>query len=257
MRILIPVFSTPHPEAGGITRLIALADRCLEEEHELLFIASGYQETVLKGKGYAVHSMPIPTFFGLPKWISHPFERKSQTTSIQLPMNNMWFLFFLAGLTQKTFLKTLLSKSLEIATSFKPQAILTDYSPVAFLLSKILNLPIACTYSSIYSAGQGSFLYNRYQRIVKDILNKHNTPLTTLENLFFGPSVLKIIPNIPEFDDADAHSPDICYVGSLLTEKNKSQKIDHTFPFDKSKRYVFVYMGTGSISLKLIKKVLP
>lgn len=254
MRILAPIFSTPHPESGGITRMHVIADSLIQNGHEINFMASGYQAKVLSSMGYSVTPLPEPTFFGLPKFITSIMQKKIHNILLPVSMTNMWFLYKFAGNTQASFLKDSIKKALDRIKTFKPQGLLTDYSPVAYLLRKITNLPLASTYSEIMRAGHDSFFFNRNQKTIDSVLKTYGFSSEDIDNLFFGPNVLKIIPNIPELDTADSASSDIYYSGSLFKYNNETLA---DFPVDISKRYVFVYIGTGSIPLKKLNSVLP
>ncbi len=254
MKILAPVFSTPHPESGGITRMSAIADVLIQNGHEILFLASGYQAKTLSSKGYSVEKLPEPTFFGLGKSISSKIQKRMHTMQLPVPMSSMWFLYSFAGNIQAPFLDASLIKALETIITYKPQALLTDYSPVAYLLRKITDLPLASTYSEIYMARHKSILSSINQRTINKILKKYYIQPENIGNLFFGNSVFKIIPNIPELDGIDPDSPNTYYSGSLFNFSNKNQD---DFPVDTSKRYIFVYVGTGSITLQKLDSVLP
>lgn len=254
MRILAPIFSTPHPESGGITRMNVIADILIQNGHKITFMASGYQANQLSSMGYSVIPLPEPTFFNLPKPISNILKKKIYNILLPVPMTSMWFLYSFAGNIQLSFLEASIKTALETIKTFKPHGLLTDYSPVAYLLRKITGIPLASTYSEIMRAEHGSFFFNINQKSINSMLKKYGSRPEDIEHLFFGPRVFKIIPNIPELDTADSALPDIYYSGSLFKNNNKSP-VD--FSVDTSKRYIFVYIGTGSIPLKKLNSVLP
>ena len=65
----------------------------------------------------------------------------------------------------------------------------------------------------------------------------------------------KIIPSIPELEGTDPGRSDVRYVGQLLGPIQPVSATD--FQADPGKRYVFVYVGTGSIPLDRLQDVLP
>ena len=67
--------------------------------------------------------------------------------------------------------------------------------------------------------------------------------------------MLKIIPSIPALEDADSGRPDIRYVGHLLSPIEDPATSSFT-PLP-GQDYVFVYVGTGSLSLEKLRDVLP
>ena len=79
--------------------------------------------------------------------------------------------------------------------------------------------------------------------------------ITQLMMCFMGPSIFKIIPTIPELDDVPSSRQDVLYVGNLLGKIRPTSPID--FELNGNKKIVFIYVGTGSISVKLLRKILP
>ncbi len=114
MRILAPVFSTLHPESGGITRMTAIADVLLQNGHEIIFMASGYQAKMLSSKGYLVKPLPEPSFFGLHRSISSFIQKKVHTKLLPVPMTSMWFLYTFAGNIQFSFLDTSIKAAIDL-----------------------------------------------------------------------------------------------------------------------------------------------
>lgn len=254
MKILAPVFSTPHPESGGMARITSLAERCFRDGHEIVFMASGFQSRVLRQKGFRVIPLPEPTFFGLPGWMSRIIERQMHSMSLPVPMTGIWFLYAFAGNAAAPFLRAAVKSGLELIDSYKPDAILTDYSPVAFTLRALTGLPLACTYSAVYREDKGSFFYDVSYRSLNKVLALHGMKCSDIDDLFFGPGVFKIVPNIPELDDADSKSADVYYSGSLF---DPAKRTNSPLKAHSGKRYVFVYVGTGSVTTRELHTVLP
>ena len=75
------------------------------------------------------------------------------------------------------------------------------------------------------------------------------------ERLFWGPQVLKLVPSIPELDGGRANGADLVYVGHLSGSLERGD--DATFRAEPGTRYVFAYLGTGSIALTEAERVLP
>ena len=259
MRLLIPVFSPAHPELGGLTRVIAVAEAAIKRGHQVAFCASGHIEATLRNRGYQVYAMPPSTVFGLPKSISHKIGFNLQYVTLPFQsgrsFGDIWLLCVLAGFARKSFLKDLVAEGVKAVRSFRANALFTDYDPTAFLLHQITGLPIACTYSSVFKQGTSSFSWKLMFRAIAPILKHYKQPLQTPDELLFTPSVFKIIPTIPELDDVDPSRSDVCYVGQLCEDIKNNSCSD--FEFQDKKRYVFTYTGTGSISLYSLRKILP
>ena len=86
-------------------------------------------------------------------------------------------------------------------------------------------------------------------------MQSYGLPALSPDELCFSESVLKIIPSIPELDDSDSDLPDVRYVGHLIGPIQSASAAD--LQVEDGRRCVFVYMGTGSVSLNILQNVLP
>ncbi|HEY62225.1 MAG TPA: hypothetical protein G4N95_06190 [Anaerolineae bacterium] len=161
----------------------------------------------------------------------------------------------LSGLARTGYLHRLVAEEINAAQDFKADRIFTDLDPGAFLTSAVSGLPIASAYASIASTGRGTFFWKLMQRAINPVLQSYKKPAMTPDELFFGESVLKIIPSIPELDDTNPARRDVRYVGQLIGVIRSSSPAD--FQIEEGRRYVFVYTGTGSISLDVLENTLP
>lgn len=257
MRLLIPLFSPPMGTWGGLTRVIAVAEAARQAGHDVAFCAAGYLETNLKQRGYAVYSAPPTTMLGLPTLISRILEQ--QTLPISLPIQaggsigNWWMVLVMSGMARADYLRRLLQVELEAADDFRADALFTDSDPGAFLLASVTGLPLASAYARIMTRGVGSWTWRLMNRAITSTLEFYGQPGQTQEGLF-GPSILKIIPSIPELDGTDPGRRDVRYVGHLLGDIQPDAH--EGWPIDEDRRHVFVYMGTGTVGLDKIEKVL-
>lgn len=258
MRLLIPLFSPPMGTWGGLTRVIAIAEAAQEAGHDVAFCAAGYLETNLKQRGYPVYPTPPTTMFGLPTLISRILEKRSQRTSLPIQpgasIGSWWIVLVLSGMARADYLRQLVQAELEAADDFRADALFTDGDPGAFLLAAVTGLPLASAYSSLLRQGVGSWAWRLMYRAIAATLRFYGQSNLT-PNELFGPSVLKIIPSIPELDGANPHRPDIRYVGHLLGDIQP--EIHRDWQLNGNGRYVFAYMGTGTVGLDKIEKVLP
>jgi UDP:flavonoid glycosyltransferase YjiC (YdhE family) len=258
MRILIPLFSPPTGTWGGLTRVLALSAAAREAGHQVAFCASGTLAQNLLARGYPVYETPALTMFGLPRSISSQIEKRSQSMHIPVrpgkEVGNFWFVLALSGLANTEYLKKLVNAQLQAVAKFKPDRLFTDADPGAYLTAAITDLPAAGNYASIMQKGIGSPPYHWLEKAANSVLAEHGQKNLSLESLYFGKQILKISPSIPALDDTPPDQPDVLFVGSLLGEIQSTQQSSE---FDDSRRYVFAYLGTGSLSLETAKKVLP
>lgn len=259
LRILMPVFSPATGTWGGLTRVLAVARSAQSAGHTLAFCAAGPLAIVLREHGYTVYPTPQSSFFGLPRFISSIIEKRSQEASIPVKpgksVGSMWIVYMLSGMNRRSYLQQALHAEWMAALDFEADAIFTDLDPAAFLLSVCTGLPIISCFQTVVQQGVGSYPWKSMNQSVADVLASQGQPPVPVEAVCFDQRVLKIVPSIPELDGGQPR-PDLRFVGQLLGEL-KPASPESAFMPEPGKRYVFVYTGTGSVSLSVIRHVLP
>lgn len=257
MRLLIPLFSPATGTWGGLTRVIAVAEAAQQAGHTVAFCASGSLEASLRGHGYRVYAMPPSTMFGLPAPLSRAIERRSQHATLPVKpgraIGSIWLVLMLSGLAHPAYLRQLLEAERRAAQDFGATMLFTDLDPGAFLLAAVSDLPLASNYAGIARTGRGSLPWRSMRRAVTQVLRSYGKAARDPEELCFSEKILKIIPSIPELDDTDPARRDVRYVGHLLGDIQAEAR----FTPLSGKRYVFVYLGTGSLSLDRAREILP
>lgn len=258
MKILISLFSPPTSAWGALTRAIALANEFRDNGDQVAFCAPGSMVEILQKNGWPVYPVPEPTIYGLPWGMSAFIQKSIQRTSFPVrkgqSIGNIWFLYYLAGLTKKTFLSNLVEAQLSAVDDFRPECLLAEMDPAAHITSLARRLPLAIIYANLSLTGIGSYYWRKMKSSLLYVLDKHGLPLTSPEEVFLNRKVLKIIPSIPELDKTDPHREDVCYVGCLNASlKNNAPD----FIPAKGRKYLFVYLGLGAIPLQKVKTTLP
>ncbi len=260
MRLLIPLFSPATGTWGGLTRVISIAQTAIEQGHQVAFCASGYLEQALRERNYTVYSTPSATMMGLPAPLSRILEQRSQRASIPVKpgksIGNIWMVLWLSGYAKSSYLHCLLKAELQAIEDFKADRLFTDLDPAAFLSALITGVPLASAYAQIITRGSGSWPWKRMSRALEKVLSAYGLPAPNPDELVSGATTLKIIPSVPELDGADPNRPDVRYVGHLIAPIRPTPA-DFQLQFQDEKRYVFTYVGTGSLSLKTLEDVLP
>jgi UDP:flavonoid glycosyltransferase YjiC (YdhE family) len=259
MRLLIPLFSPPTGTWGGLTRSVAVAEAAKAAGHAVAFCAAGYLAESLQKHGYRVYPTPSTTMFGLPKPISRLIERRSQHVSPPVKpgtsIGNIWLVLLATGMANARHIRHLVEAEIEAIKDFQADRLFTDLDPGAYLASTITEMPLAATYAHIVTHGSGTLPWRLAQRTIARVLRSYGKAPLTPDELCFNRSVLKIIPSIPELDDTDPNRADVRYVGHLLGPIHPP-KTPH-FDLEQGRHYVFVYTGTGSVSLGTVQKILP
>ncbi len=257
MNILIPVFSPATGTWGGLTRVLAVAKAAEEAGHHVAFCASGYLLHQLEQHGYRVFATPETTYFGLPPALSKTLADRQSRSCPPVrqgrDFGDVWFVLLLSGMARSTYLIKLLEAQRRAAAEFHADFVFTDLDPGAFLLAELDGLPIAVAYQTPLSQGTGSLPWRLMDRAVGATLRFYHVPRRPVHEIFYGPRVLKVIPSIPVLEGTDGTRPDVRYIGQLLAPVQH----ERASPAAQGKRYIFVYLGTGSVPLDAVRRFLP
>ncbi len=259
MRLLIPMFSPATGTWGGMTRVVAIYEAACRSGHQVAFCAAGEMAAALQKHGYPVYPMPQSTLLGLPAPLSRLIERRSQRTTIPVKpgtsIGSIWLILFFSGLGHAGYLSRLVEAQRAAARAFKADAIFTDVDPAAFLTAALERLAMSTSYADVMRTGIGLWPWRRMNAAIAPILKQGGLTIRSIDQLYFDPQVLKIIPSIPELDGTDPVRADVCYTGHLLGPVQPADPA--AFRPEAGKRYVFAYLGTGSLSLDALRQVLP
>ncbi|MCK2212436.1 hypothetical protein MF672_001275 [Actinomadura sp. ATCC 31491] len=259
MRLLIPVFSPQTGTWGGLTRSLGVAEAAIARGDKVAFCGSGYVEESLRGLGHRVYPMPAATMLGLPRPLSRRIKDRAQQHALPIgpgrSVGSIWTVLAATGMARARYLRRLVDAQLHAAADFRAEALFADLDPGAYVTAAIARIPIASAYSQVMTGGTGGLPWALMRRAMAAVLEDHGLPPRRPEELFFGPHVLKIVPSVPELDDADPARPDVLYAGSLLGRLCPQSLAGSGF--DPVGRHVFVYVGTGSVRLETLRRVLP
>jgi len=259
MKILFMVFSPPASSFGSLTRIMALAKAFLTYKNTISFCAAGPVAQIIEKKGFITYHMPESTMFGLPLFLSNIIKKRSQ--NLQIPVKegkaigSIWFVYALSGMLSKSYLETLVDAQLAVITKYKPDLIVTEMDPGAYLAARIANIPLITTFAKVMLAGYGTFFWKKARKVINAVLTAFSIEHSIEpEEMLIHEKVLRIIPSIPELDGYDPNETNVLYTGNLLEPIRDTQE---AFVINPKTRYIFVYLGTGSLSLDLVKSILP
>jgi UDP:flavonoid glycosyltransferase YjiC (YdhE family) len=259
MRLLIPLFSPASGTWGGLTRVIAIVTAAQEAGHEVALCTSEYLAKVLDKRHYKIYPVAESRRFRLPRPFSRLTMRRFQDGrppfSPGRDFANVWKMLAKSGIARPRTLKQLVQAQIEAVRDFNPDALFTDLDPGAFLTAEICGLPLAVNYASARKVGERSASWRMLNRAAGTVQKAYGRSPRPLGELFYGPQVLKIIPSIPELDDTNPDRPDVIYVGQLVGALEDANSAG--FQLEPSHNYVFAYLGSGSLSLEALRKILP
>ena len=259
MKILITIFAPPSGAMGPHTRTVAVGIEAMTKGHQVAFCCQKKLASPLIAQGFTVYEVPESTVLGLPEWISDKIAKKMMEQRFPVKegksIGNIWLVLTMMGMASKKFANLLVKKEMEAVDHFKPDVLFTEMDPAVYLVSEISGIPLATTFAKAALEGVGTWPYRKISRRADRILKSYGKKTRPFIDLCFGKNILKIMPTIPELDGTDPEKPDVSYVGHLLS--SAPSKKDLPFVIDENKKYVFIYVGTGSVPFKLLENVLP
>ncbi len=261
LKILCAVFSPATGTFGSLTRILALARAFQARGDEVRFCASGNAAELVREKKIPVVDMPSPTLFGLPSPLAKLAERRAPHMRIPVRegrrFGSVWFVFWLTGMLRRGFLGRLVDAELRAIEEFRPDIVVTEMDPGAYLAARISGRPLVTTYARVSEHGTGDFFWRLAKRRMNRVLKNRGMPPVNAPEDLIRPDethgVLAIIPSIPELDGS-IEGKNVKYVGNLLEPVRDDRP---TFSPAPSSRYVFVYAGTGSFPIDALKKTIP
>jgi hypothetical protein len=259
LRVLIILFSPASGTLGSLTRALALAKAFSARGHDVAFVASGRVADAVDAKGYVVHRADQPEMFGLAPALSRRIARKSEHAEIPVregrSIGSVWFVFWLSGLLKEDYLSRLVTFESAVARGYKAELLVTEMDLGAYITAEVTGIPLLSTYASVFKVGRGSLAWREARRSIAKALASHGRATAIApEALLDNPRNLKIIPSIPELDGTDSKRADIRYVGNLIAPVAPAGK---GLTLEPGLRFVFVYLGTGSISIDRAYEILP
>jgi hypothetical protein len=259
MKILIPLFSPPTGTWGSLTRVLALGSAAKARGHQVAFCAAGGLADRLAEIGHELFRTPETTMLGLPKFLSDALSARSQDAIPPVApgksFGSIWLVLFATGLARYGFLRALVDAQLAAVDSFRPDILFTEVDPGAFLTARIRDLPIACTYAEVMKTGIGDFGWRALKGAAGRVLSDHGLAPAEPQDLILDRRTLKIIPSIPELEKEIPAAPDYAFTGSLFQSFRTPS--DQAFRPEPGMRYIFTYLGTGSVRISTMMKVLP
>jgi UDP:flavonoid glycosyltransferase YjiC (YdhE family) len=259
MRLLIPLFPPATGTLGGLARTIAIATAAQEAGHEVAACASGYLVKAFEKHRIKIYPVPENRRFSLPRPFSRRSVRRSQAALPPVPPTqangNIWIVMAKTGMARPRSLRQMVETQIEAVRDFNPDALFTDLDLGAVLTAGICGLPLAVNYASVLRRGERSISWRMLNRAAGAVQKAYGHSPRPISELFFGSQVLKIIPSVPELEDTNPDRPDVIYVGQLVGAIDVANGA--AFQPEADHSYIFTYLGSGSLPLEALRKVLP
>lgn len=243
-RVLIVPMAAMAQTAGSMSRAVTLGRTLESQGHTVaLCVASDVNHT--KPTLLKEYPLETPVPLGLPAFIgmrTFPIAQKLGITS-RKEVKSFEEVLHLTGNIDYGYLKESIEDICDAASGFKPDVIYSEFSIPAIIASSILGIrcfatvsyPTQSSYASAPSLACG----------VNRILKENNLPEVTSSLDLFKLPEKKFVPSIPELEPWEE---EVVYCGAW--------KHPSTAPAASTRDKILVYMGSGTISSKVMVKVI-
>ena len=243
-RVLIVPMAAMAQTAGSMSRAVTLGRTLESQGHTVaLCVASDLNHT--KPTSLKEYPLETPVPLGLPTFIgmrTFPIAQKLGITS-KKEVKSFEEVLHLTGNINYKYLKESIEDICDASSGFKPDVIYSEFSIPAMIASSILGIRCFATvsYPTQSSCASAPSLACGVNRILKE----NNLPeVTSSLDLFKFPEK-KFVPSIPELEPWEE---DVIYCGSW--------KHPSAAPAASTRDKILVYMGSGTISSKVMVKVI-
>ena len=243
-RVLIVPMAAMAQTAGSMSRAVTLGRTLESQGHTVaLCVASDVNHT--KPTSLKEYPLETPVPLGLPAFIgmsTFPIAQKLGITS-KKEVKSFEEVLHLTGNIDYKYLKESIEDICDAASGFKPDVIYSEFSIPAMIASAILGIrcfatvsyPTQSSYASAPSLACG----------VNRILKENNLPEVKSSLDLFKIPEKKFVPSIPELEPWEE---DVIYCGAW--------KHPSAAPAASTRDKILVYMGSGTISSKVMVKVI-
>ena len=233
---------------GPITQCLALADEAKSRGHAVAFLCQPTYRLWVEA-GTIQHTAPLPTLQAkvIPKFF------KLADAALAL------------GLADIEFVRASVDLELQAISDFRPDLLVSKIKLSAPISARIAGLPLVSTamwadhpnftsplYERSASASYVTAVYNQaLHEYVQD-------PIDDIGELSFLRSDLKIAPSSPRLDPGLMQVKNLHYVGYLLYRNLEVGGLPEWLQqWVPSTPLIYVYLGTGDVSLHMYTQVLP
>lgn len=264
MKIILSVGIGAVEALGSVTRMLAVA-KCIEAMEptvEILFRAEGEEAERIEEMGYKTIGGYKPQMLGWAEWkwnLIKSIPRKDMDFDVP-SFVSMEDVVKLKGMYTKKFVQATYSEWIELIERFDPDVICGEFDLVAPIVCEEKKIPYVHTLQTPMLQSFKSILFKtesnpnkKYYKHYNKLLKKQGLKqLNSVLDLFYGyGKATKIVPNIPEMEELP-RDKDIHYLGMLVPETSTSMVLD----WEKSKKIIYVYLGTSQVKGKEIIKEL-
>lgn len=245
MKVLLAPMGAMAETSGPFSRVEALSNKLLEQEHQAALCAA-LDVNYHKISNVKNYDCPIPSPFGMPLAIGKRMFGLAQRLGIQQKKKVHSFeqvLFFTGAIQRKLFEKDVsaIRKSIR---DFNPDVVYAEFRPAAIVAAKLEKVKVATGYSFPV---QKKYASNpEYAKDVRNFISECRLPPIESVLDIFDWADLKVVPSSYELEPIN--DDNVIFTGPFSHPLQTSYK--------KEKNKIIAYMGSGTISPKLLVREL-
>lgn len=239
------VMLLPSPPSSGsigsVTKCIGIAEKLEEKNCKVCFVVGGELKKFVEEKGFYAYDYPVP----IPK---------KTMINIQSAVDFIdW-----TGMADEEFSEAAVKAELEAIKEFKPDVIFAETRLSAAISAEVAGIPtvMIASWPITPDFPQNRMHQGRLEDVYNRILRKYKLPeIENITELFYQRATVKMAPTIPELEpDLDAEQ--IKFVGYILDEEDKNQKLPEWYDSWKYEKRVFIYLSVGAFIPDLYMQVI-
>ncbi|MEJ6952275.1 glycosyltransferase, partial [Natronospora cellulosivora (SeqCode)] len=242
MKILIAPMAVPVEARGPFSRAKKIANESIYRGHQVAFCAAR-DINYFPLKNVKNYFAPLPSFFGLPNYLSEILICLVKKLGIQKrkKINSYEEVMHIFGIISKKHFQEDVKYIRKAIKDFKPDIVYAEFRIAAIVAAKLENKKVATSFS--YPVQKEYASSPKYSNSVNDFLQEMNLPKLESTLDIFKWANLKIIPS--SYDLEPVESENVIFAGALNTYNIKSDSLN----FERRNK-IIVYMGNGAISPK-------
>lgn len=239
------VMLLPSPPSSGsigsVTKCLGIAQKLENKNCKVCFVIGGELKKFVEEKGYYAYEYPVP----IPK--KTMINIKSAVDFID------W-----TGMAEEDFSEAAVKAELEAIKAFNPDVIFAETRLSAAISAEIAGIPtvMIASWPICPDFPQNRIHQGRLEGVYNKILKENHLPLIeNITELFYKRATVKIAPTIPELEP-ELENQEIEFVGYILDEADKTQKLPEWYDSWKYDQKIFIYLSVSALAPDLYMQVI-
>ena len=213
---------------------------------------------------------PDPTFMGTSRLVQPLFRRilSADIPQGMLPKrreekNHEWLFdsYIAVGFDDEDFFLPAVETVLRAQIEFEPEALFTYGCPVGLTAAHIAGVPTVTFDNLMRLRNEGGDSYRRMNDTVQKAMSIYapfEAEHVPLEDIIRNGQQFRILSTVQHLGRKPYSDNEVFVGGFELPEASLPGSIEYTPPeIDSESRTIFAYFGSGSISFRLVRKILP